>query len=69
MNARSSGSLTRKTLLPVQYLMAHKDAIHFENGRSTDIKHAYTGQCIAIFDLSGSRQDHINYEVLVLLLG
>lgn len=45
-------------------LVCKYGAVMFENGRSSDIKHAYDGQRIVIFDLSRSQQDHFNYEVL-----
>jgi hypothetical protein len=40
------------------------DTIRFENGKSTDIKHAFKGQKVCIFDLSRSQETHVNYEVI-----
>ncbi|KAK7505378.1 hypothetical protein BaRGS_00003540 [Batillaria attramentaria] len=40
-----------------------KGAIRFEN-KSADVKHAYTGQRVVIFDLARSQEDHINYEII-----
>lgn len=40
------------------------NCIRFENGRSVDIKYAYSGQRVVIFDLTRTQQDHFNYEVL-----
>lgn len=54
---------TGKTFLS-RYLVTHHDAVRFENGKSTDIKHAYGGNKIVIFDFSRSQQEHINYEVI-----
>ena len=36
----------------------------FENGKSADIKYAFNGEKICIFDLSRSQSDHVNYEVM-----
>lgn len=52
-----------KTFLS-KYLVCVGGAVRFENGRSTDIKHAWRGERVCIFDLSRSQQDHINYEVI-----
>lgn len=54
---------TGKTYLS-KYLLANKKAARFENGRSTDIKYAYKGERIVIFDLTRSQEEHFNYEVL-----
>ena len=45
-------------------LVSTADCIRFENGRSADIKYAYNGQTIVIFDLTRSQEDHFNYEVM-----
>ncbi|AKV62262.1 putative replication initiation protein [Rakkovirus canuewis] len=47
-----------------KYLCAKHGAVRFENGKSADIKYAYNGERIVIFDLSRSQEDHFNYEVL-----
>lgn len=47
-----------------KWLITHKDAVRFENGKSSDVKFAYRGQKIVIFDLSRSQEDHVNYEVI-----
>lgn len=47
-----------------RYLMALHGALRLENGRSADLKHAYTGQRIVIFDFSRTQQEHINYETI-----
>jgi len=52
-----------KTFLS-RYLVSRGDAIRFENGRSGDIKYAYNGERIVIFDFSRSQEDHINYEII-----
>ena len=52
-----------KTFLAT-YLVLTQDCIRFENGKSLDIKHAYAGQKICIFDFSRSMENHINYEVI-----
>ena len=54
---------TGKTYLS-KYLLTQKKAVRFENGRSADIKYAYNGESIVIFDLTRSQQEHFNYEVL-----
>lgn len=47
-----------------RYCVLLHDAIRYENGKSTDIKHAYGGQPVVIFDFSRSQQEHLNYEVI-----
>lgn len=47
-----------------KYLVAMHDAIRLENGKSADLKYAYTGQRIVIFDFSRSTMDRINYEAI-----
>ncbi|AGC55146.1 replication associated protein [Cyanoramphus nest associated circular X DNA virus] len=54
---------TGKTFI-AKYLVLLHDAVRFENGKSADIKYAYKGQRIVIFDFSRSQTDHINYEVM-----
>jgi len=44
--------------------MQLQGAVRFENGKSADLKKAYNGQELVIFDLSRSQEDHINYEVM-----
>nr|KAG5709282.1 hypothetical protein BaRGS_018034 [Batillaria attramentaria] len=39
-------------------------AARYENGKSTDTKHAYSGERIVIFNLTRSQEDHINYEII-----
>lgn len=54
-----------KTWLSKYLAVKHPhDVIRLENGKSADLKYAYTGQKICIFDLSRSQEDHINYEVI-----
>ena len=52
-----------KTFLS-KYLISKKGAVRFENGRSCDIKFAYKGEKIVLFDLSRSQEERFNYEVL-----
>ncbi|AHH31485.1 replication-associated protein [Dragonfly larvae associated circular virus-10] len=47
-----------------KYLVALHGAIRFENGKSADIKYAYNGERVVVFDLSRSQVDHFNYEVI-----
>lgn len=47
-----------------KYLVGVLDAVRFENGKSSDIKHAYHGESIVVFDFCRAQQDHINYEVI-----
>lgn len=47
-----------------KYVMINSDAIRFENGKSADIKYAYSNQNIVMFDYTRSVEDHINYEVI-----
>lgn len=54
---------TGKTWLS-KLLCCEFDCIRFENGKSADIKHAFNGQKIVIFDLSRSQSEHVNYEVI-----
>lgn len=55
----NAGKTWLSTLLVCRY-----NAIRFENAKSADIKHANNGQPIAVFDLSRSSGEHINYEVI-----
>ncbi len=52
-----------KTFLS-KYLCCEMGAIRFENGKSSDLKYAYNGERIVIFDLSRSQEDHVNYEAM-----
>ena len=54
---------TGKTFMS-KFLTLFKDAIRLENGKSADIKFAYQGERIVIFDLCRSQMDHFNYEAL-----
>lgn len=47
-----------------KFLVARHGAIRMENGRNADVKHAYNGQQIVIFDYSRSVEGRINYEVI-----
>ncbi|KAK7009526.1 replication associated protein [Biomphalaria glabrata] len=47
-----------------KYLVSNYNAIRFENAKSADIKFAYNGEPIVIFDFTRSQQDHINYEII-----
>lgn len=49
------------------WLVAVKDAIVFDNGKSADIKYGYNGQKMVVFDLVRSSQEHINYEIIELI--
>lgn len=53
-----------KTWLSRYLLLERSDVIRFENGRSADVKFAYRGQRIVIFDYSRSVEGHLNYEVI-----
>lgn len=55
----NAGKTWLSTLLVCRY-----NAVRFENAKSADIKHAYNGQPIVVFDLSRSSVEHINYEVI-----
>lgn len=47
-----------------KYLVLMHGAIRFENAKSADVKHAYGGERICIFDYSRSQQEHLNYEII-----
>ncbi|AMH87737.1 replication-associated protein [Pacific flying fox faeces associated circular DNA virus-3] len=47
-----------------KYLVARMDALRLENGKTADLKHAYEGQKIVIFDFSRSTMERINYECI-----
>lgn len=47
-----------------RFLVSRYSALRLENGKSADLKYAYTGQKIVIFDYSRSQQEHVNYEAL-----
>lgn len=46
------------------YLAVIKDAFVTSNGKSADIKFAYNGQSIVVFDFSRTQQEQINYQVI-----
>ena len=66
--AKSSGTTTQSETREKTYmskLLIHKHgAVRFENVKTTDIKHAYKGERIVIFDLSRSQQGVLNYEII-----
>ncbi len=47
-----------------KYLLVTEDCIRFENGSSSDIKYAYGGQRIVLFDLARSQEQSVNFEVI-----
>lgn len=52
-----------KTYL-AKYLITNHDCFRAENGKSADIKYAYRGERIVIFDFNRSCEDRVNYEVI-----
>ncbi len=46
------------------YCTATLDCIIFENGKSADLKYAYNGQRVVIFDFSRMQEEQINYQVM-----
>lgn len=46
------------------YLKCHSSCKYIENAKSGDIKYAYSGQKIVIFDLTKSVQEKLNYQAL-----
>lgn len=52
-----------KTFLS-KYLCVMKGAIRFQNGKSADIKYAYNGQDIVIFDYVRSMEEIVNYGII-----
>ena len=52
-----------KTFL-TKYLLTEGKCMRYENGKSADVKFAYNGQEIIVFDLSRSQETHVNYEVI-----
>ena len=47
-----------------KFLVIQDGAIRFENAKSADIKYAYNGQRIVIFDFCRSLENQINYEAI-----
>lgn len=47
-----------------KYLVHKHNAARYDNAKSVDVKYAYTGQRICVFDLVRSCSDHINYEII-----
>lgn len=49
-----------------RYLLAtlRENCIRLENSKSDNIKYAYNGERVVIFDFSRSQADHVNYEVI-----
>ena len=46
------------------YCTATLDSIIFENCKSADLKYAYNGQRVVIFDFSRMQEEQINYQVM-----
>ena len=55
---------TGKTFLTRYIMSAHPSCICFENAKSADLKYAYNGESIVLFDLSRSSEHIFNYEAL-----
>ena len=55
---------TGKTFLTRYIMSAHPSCICFENAKSADLKYAYNGENIVLFDLSRSSEHIFNYEAL-----
>jgi hypothetical protein len=49
-----------------RYLLAtlRENCIRLENSKSDNIKYAYNGERVVIFDFGRSQADHVNYEVI-----
>jgi len=47
-----------------KYLVAVSGAAYYTNGKSGDIKFAYKGERIVVFDLCRSTEERVNYEIL-----
>ena len=58
-----SGGNTGKTWF-AKFLVLHEGAIRFENAKSADIKYAFNGERIVLFDFCRSLEGHVNYEVI-----
>ena len=56
---------TGKTYMSKLLILKH-GAVRFENAKTSDIKHAYKGERIVIFDLSRSQQGVLNYEIIAV---
>lgn len=46
------------------YLAVNMNAFVTSNGKSADIKYAYNGEPIVVFDFSRTQEDQINYQVI-----
>lgn len=46
------------------YLPVNMNAFVTSNGKSADVKYAYNGEPIVVFDFSRTQQDQINYQVI-----
>ena len=55
---------TGKTFLTRYLLSAHPSCTRFENAKSADLKYAYNGEHIVLFDRSRSSEHIFNYEAL-----
>jgi len=47
-----------------KYLITNSSAVVYGNGKSADIKYAYNGERVVIFDLCRSCEERVNYEIL-----
>ncbi len=46
------------------YCSTTLDCIIFENGKSADLKYAYNGQRVVIFDFSRMQEEQVNYQCM-----
>jgi len=47
-----------------RYLSLTEDAVVYENCKSADLKHHYSGQQIVMFDFVRSLEEYVNYSIL-----
>lgn len=47
-----------------RWLVLLMKAVRFENGKNADIKYAYNGEKIVVFDYARTIQDRVNYEAI-----
>jgi hypothetical protein len=54
---------TGKTFL-AKHLLATKDTFYVQNGKCSDVAHAYNYEEFVVFDFTRSNEDRINYSVI-----
>lgn len=47
-----------------KWLVEHRNAFYWTNGKTADFAYAYNAQPIVVFDFTRTLEDHVNYQVI-----